>query len=226
MALASLALTTFETVRVELDLDEECDRDKIERFINAVSQAISNVAGGRVFHYEVDVVEPKRGFGDFRLIMDRAPIVSIDSILLLNIDGTTSSTFASDTYEIDGNPENGIIFRPAGWIWTAGTTASIKSDPMAGSERRAIQVTYTPGYITPQQEDDGVGTRNLPYDLEQAAIDSIVALWRGSSRDRSIASKSTEQVSTSWRNPNELIGTGPHLLLPESRAVAESYYRG
>jgi len=44
------------------------------------------------------------------------------------------------------------------------------------SQRPIYLVTYTGGWITPKQDDDGVGTRDLPWDVEQAVLDQVTFL--------------------------------------------------
>ena len=225
MTLSTFALTTFDTVNDTLGgpiIALSPAQSVVERLINAVSRAMQNVAGERPFERQIDRVENKRGYGQFQLVMDTAPIVSINQIVLLDIDGSTITTYDSDSFIVD-KPDEGIIYRPGGWVWTAGVRDDIRLTPMPTTERAQIEVTYTAGWITPFQETvpgGDLGTRDLPEDLEEACIWSVVSAWRSTNRDRNVVSQSNADVNTTFRETNK---TG--LLLPETVAVAEQYQR-
>jgi len=93
MALTVHALTTFATVRDELGLTGTDQQATIERLINAVSEAMEVAAGGRHFDFESGRVEKVRGYGDFRLVLSRPPVISISGIVLLNMDRTLHTGF-------------------------------------------------------------------------------------------------------------------------------------
>jgi hypothetical protein len=224
MALSAQALTTWETIKDEVrSISKDLTKDRSERVINAISAAMAKVAG-RTFQYEAGLIENLPGFGGPDLILGRAPVISVTSIELLAVDLVVEYTFASDSYQIKAS--TGILHRPSGWPSTAQVGPSLDGTRLADTERPAIKVTYAGGYVTPQQQVDnpGVLTRDLPYDLEEACIDSVLAkLARSPKRDMDIISKSTQEVSTQWRD-RSTIPTG--LLLKSTEAVAKSYWRG
>ncbi len=239
MAVSIHALTTYDTVKAELGLKNDMAQDAIERLINAMSEAVERMAGGRHFEYKTGEVELHPGFGDHRLILKRTPVATITQIRLLDLDGSEVSIYDPAGYTLE-NAEAGFVFRSGsilgtdfpnqrgGWPWTAQVGRGIRSELIAGSERAALEVTYDGGYITPQQEVDGVGTRTLPYDLEEAVISSVRREYRRRTRDGSIQSKSSDEVDVSFFSPSQMgdVGTSARILTPEAVAVVQSYWRG
>jgi hypothetical protein len=75
----------------------------------------------------------------------------------------------------------------------------VTQDPYVGSEGDLYTVTYAGGYVTPQQAADNVLlTRSLPYDLEQACVQGVVAMYRGRGQDQRIAQESLLSYSVSY----------------------------
>lgn len=236
MTLGVKALTTLAVVQESLDLASTEKVSLIERLIHAISDATVEFCG-REFHYEDAIVERHKGYGDHHLVVYRGPIVSLTSITLKNIDGTTALTFDTDSYEVE-SASAGIIARPGatiltsaplggGFPWTAQGGAGIRGGARAGTERASIEVTYDGGYKTPNQIDNlgQAGDRSLPYDLEQAVVLSVIYAFRTGSRDTTIASKATEEVTTTWLNPSKIVGTEAAALTPQSRAILTRYQR-
>jgi hypothetical protein len=228
MAVTTHALTRLTTVQTELNLGASDHVTALERMIDAASYAMEQAAGGRHFERTSGIVERVRGTGGLRLILSRTPIVSITSIERLNIDGTVAETYSASTYEIE-DANAGFVYRDAGWPWTGAGALDIAGSPLPWTERASLRVTYTAGWITPQQAADSVGTRDLPFDLEEATILATLALYRRRGADRSITNTTTNEASVNYAGAeqgNTLIGSEPNGILPlESLAVAKRYRR-
>lgn len=176
MALESNALTTVETVQAELN-DSSVSTTLLERLVNSVSAQIGQYVG-RDLTFESARVDNLRGYGTTFLVVTKTPLKVLTSI-----------TFAGDTvdsadFSID-NADAGLIYRRTGWIWTAPRRAGITNPPMPGMEERLYQITYDGGWVSPAQ----TGTRDLPFDLEDAAIRMIISRARQKGRDLSIKSE-------------------------------------
>ncbi len=227
MTLSAHALTTVATVLGELGLTSSPALDaRIERMIEAVSAAFERLAGGRLFYYEANIVERVRGYGGFVLALNRPPLISISSILLLNIDGTTAETLLSTTYAIE-TADAGTVFRPGGFFTTAQPGNDIRETLLAGTEARRIQVTYTAGWVTPNQAGSPTPVRTLPYDIEEVIIQSVCRVFQNSGRDINIGSEtSAGGSSVSFINDNTLISEGADLLTAAAQRTAKRYWRG
>jgi len=226
MALAANALTTYETARIELGApDDDKNKAIVERIINAVSDRIAAEAGGRIFQRSTGIVEKHPGHSDYRLALGRAPIIgSITSIILLQFDGTSLSTFDADSFEIE-SVADGILFRMAGWPDTQRPGRSIRGNLLPGTERKSVQITYDGGYVTPEQaRNDALLTRDLPFDLEEACLIGVASLYRGRGQNLKVNNEQTSDAATSWRDPG-VRGTPPSIIPREVIQIARSYMR-
>lgn len=218
MALSEQALTTVERMQ-RVDGFARIDPSLLEDLIEEASAEFVGYCG-RTFHYQADLVERVKGFGTSHLFVSNAtPIESITSIAFGL--GATTTTVDTTSYSVE-DAKLGIIRSNGGsWAWTAASSQDITGDPIAGTELRGYAVTYTGGYITPQQELDSVGARTLPRDIERAVIELTKTLYYGQSRDMSIGARSTPRGSQSMAF-NTLIGGAPGLPLGFTR-VADRY---
>lgn len=228
MALSAAALTTLATVKDELDISGTSSDGKLERLINAVSDAFATEAT-RVFQYDAAIVEKVKGHGTERILVSRSPLKAITAIALLDQDGTVADTYDSDTYEIESE-DGGIIYRATGWVWSAQTShaTGINVRKLPGTERRSIRVTYGAGWITPEQ----AGTRDLPYDIEEAVIRQVVHLWKtrndaAGASGAAIVSEKLGDYAVAYAAPDGTAwgGGGTAILLPAVAAVARRYRR-
>lgn len=94
--------------------------------------------------------------------------------------------------------------------------STIDLDAHAGvlhAHGRTIEVTYTGGYLLPGQ----VG-RDLPYSIERACIDTVLALWHRSGRgDPMIRSESVDGIgSTQYLDP----ASGSAAAMPPTATAA------
>lgn len=196
MALSANALTLVATVRDELGIEGMGKDAVLERLINAASDAIKAYCC-RDFERATVTSERMRGYARQRAMLERTPVVSVTSIVY------GGATLDASGYYLE-SADAGILFRPAGWDWTASEgDGLVVQDKQPGTEEGLYLVTYVGGYQTPAQG----GTRTLPYDIEQACLDVVVALWR--SRGARVLLEQKTDVETT-----QGLGLGP--VLPKS----------
>jgi hypothetical protein len=198
MALTSQALTTLAVLKSELGISGSTEDTYLERLIERASQGLQS-ALDRSVYYEEDIVEYVTGGGTSLLIVDRTPITSISSIIYDTGSGTTTTVDATD-YRIAA-AASGLIERVGGvWPDTSDRTG-VLLDPVTSTQRRSIKVTYTGGWVTPQQaDDDGSLTRDLPYDIEDAVLQFAVQHYREKGRDTSVKSIKALKTSVTWHD--------------------------
>ena len=114
---------------------------------------------GRIFAQE-RVVETLEGYGDVHLLLSRTPIVTVHGI-------TVDSDPLSD-FTIKDNAA-GVLHREAGWAWSSGIWWGAGQTRITGSEVPKFAVDYTGGWILPSN----AGTRDLPEDIEAAAVELV-----------------------------------------------------
>ena len=204
--LSQAALTRYETVAPRLGLTSanitaEISRAEIEQMIDAVSGALVTDIR-RPLHYVASTTERVAGYGSPMLMLDRAPITAVSSIALMNSDGTVGSTYDATSYEIHGSGVAGIIYHTGSvWPHTCISGAGFGTARLSGYERKSIRVIYASGYITPHQAStDGgsIGTRDLPYELEEVVIRSVVSLWSNRLVSDQVSSETTSDRSTTY----------------------------
>lgn len=249
MSLPITALTTYATMKSELNLPDDTRRSVVERMIASSSASIYQIAN-REFHFVPGRVESIPARGGFRLVVANPPIRTLSAIQLLSPDGTVAYTYDPTTYLIE-NKNAGIIYRTTGSYGLTGATGlsptniygrdlgwpnlgqpgdDIMSSPMPTTERPGLSVRYDSGWITPQQDlaSDGVtaiGNRDLPYDLEEACILGVVSQWTKRGRNRDVQSETMNTgISVTYRAPNVSTLTGGFLPI-EAERIALSYAR-
>ena len=214
-------LTTAQTVADELGVG--VGELRLPRLISAASEAIRRYLNRPRVHYSaafVEVVTPH--LATPRLVLGLCPVGAIASVVLA--DGTVVT--ASD-YSVEDS-DAGFLYRSTGWTWSGLLRAGLLyADPAVGTEKPAITVTYAGGWVTPVQAVSAgwVGpARSLPYDLEEACVQTVVSLYRKGGADQTIASEALGDYSVSYRTPN--IGVGAGGIMPDSvLAILDSYRR-
>lgn len=188
MALEANALTTLATVKEELGISTTQWDAQLERRINVASDAIQTYLG-RPLERATVTSERVKGYGDQRILLLRTPVVSITSIIY------GGATIDAAGYYIE-NADAGIVFRSSGWEWTAiERTDSILQEKQPGTEEGLLLVTYVGGWQTPAQG----GTRTLPFDIEQACVDTVVQGWRNKGKYQNLQNETELQADASWR---------------------------
>lgn len=133
----------------------------------------------REFYYKYNEVEMLSAFASPYLRVKRHTPIDVTQTISVVFD---SAAFDPSIYTVP-NPNLGIIYNRTGWYWTAPLLPNVQQDPFPGYENPLYQVTYSGGWVTPQQAADNpsdpiLAVRTLPYDIERACLDACVAVYR------------------------------------------------
>ncbi len=155
-------LTTLARVKMELDITDSANDDLLNVKIDEASSDAEASLGFTVPRATVDETfwrsEPIE-WPEY-LVLNRAPVVSIDSIV---IDGVilTDTTL----YRLD--PELGLLY-----------ALNSTGFPLPWYFYKSIVVSYTGGYLLPGQTN-----RDLPVGIEGAVVDMVQSFWLAKGRD-------------------------------------------
>lgn len=183
MSLDDNALTRLETVNGELGYTtgSNTSRDsRIERYINEYSDLFEAVTG-RAWYWQTNHVENVGATGRREIrVHDHRPIDTVNSVHF--DDGQTRTEIDSGQYEVRGDrhAERGVIRRINGaWEDTRVVETNVQIHRVPGTAEPHYEVDYDGGYVTPEQDANNGGlTRDLPQDIERAAI--LYAVYRES----------------------------------------------
>lgn len=207
--MAASDLTLPATVATELGVSAGDER--LPRLVAVASAAILRHLNRRQLHYAEAYVETLAGHGRPRLVLGLTPVLDVASV---TVDG---ATLEATGYEVE-DAEAGLLYRDGGWPWTGALRGGLppQNDRGAGSEKAVIAVTYEGGYVTPAQATSAGWAgpaRSLPYDLEEAAVQTAVQLYRRGGQQGDIAAESLGDYSVSYRAVS-LGGVIPDAVLP------------
>lgn len=190
--------------------------------VNAASEICEQYAG-RKFYRDTAIVEKVPADASSPVItVARPPINSITSIVY------GSATIDSSSYEIrDSDGRLGHIYSiNSTWTPTTLSMMDIGRTIVPGYERYYYTVTYDGGWYTAKQDDvDGSGTRNLPYDIEQACIAIVGWLNHNITRDPSVVSESLLGSSVTYHGQANGGGWLRHNV-PLAAAILDTYKKG
>ena len=208
------ALTTLERVKEELEITDSSMDSVLQRLINAASDAIERYTGRKFAR--VTLTEHVPGYGSDKLTLSHTPLVEIDEIRFGEAN-QTPSVIPSGDYQIEDREAGFVRLLSARWRWTGFVAQGIVPHRLPGTERPIYAVDYTGGYVTPKQaEDDVTLQRDLPYDLEDAAIMLISTRFASRGERRDIVSESVMSASFTY-------GRGE--FSPEVREILQRYRR-
>ena len=213
VALADNALTKLATVEEELGLavGGGVANDYLNRLINVYSDQIEQSLF-RQLGLTVVTDEQVAGYGTRILMVERYPVDTGETTVVKYNDDTVDSS----QYEWKDDGEWGALFYLAGvWYWGAGVANNISRDPVPGTERSRYLVSYTGGYVLPQNwtnEDF-----RLPWDLVNLCIEMVATQYRHKGQARDIK---TEKLLTSTVT---FFDSGSN---PRWEAVINKYRRG
>lgn len=165
----------------------------VQRVVTAASRAIA-VECGRSFEKATGIVEYPPSWAGPLLRVRRAPVLQVVSIYY----GTT--LVDPTVYECAGiNADAGLILRLDGcpWLSTRIYGGRITDTAIAAEGRtdaNGVKVTYDGGWVTPGQG----GTVTLPEDIQEAAIQTAVALYRARGVDAAVQSESIGDWSVTY----------------------------
>lgn len=181
MALSANALTTWATLKDALSLSDDSQQSRGERLIAVSSDLIESYCG-RAFAYSDTASERLVPSGTNRLVLTRLPVISVESV---EWDGS-----AVDDYELEDSAL-GFVWRDGGWPTNDRVPAGVALEPRPGTSQRTIVVSFAGGYVTPAQATAEL-PRTLPFDLEQACLDTACSLWRRVGSDVSLPDYAAE----------------------------------
>jgi hypothetical protein len=191
---------------------------KLPRIIGAASEAIASYIGRRL-HYAAANAERLAGYvNQVRLYLGVTPVLSVAQVVLP--DGSVL-TEAGDDFTLE---DAATLYRAAGWPFTGLVRAGLLYDmPAVGTEKRGIVATYAGGWVTPAQAASGGWAgpaRSLPFELEEACLQTVAALYAKQGADQTVASESLGAYSVSYRLPSA-VGNIPDVV----KATLDRYRR-
>lgn len=175
------------------------DDDQVIRWIREASDLLRSGAG-REFYWQSGYTERTDARDAPEIfVRDHVPIDSISKIVRQNDPSTGGTTVDSDTYEAakDGL---GTVRRVHGvWLSTAMGRAGPVGGRQPGTEQPILKVTYDGGWKTPEQDTQGVGTRDLPWDVEGAVLSHVELKWHRNGQSPGVKSLSMADGSITYR---------------------------
>ncbi len=181
----------------EMDVDPD-DSATLDKMIQQASDAIVKYCG-RYFAKQT-YEETVAGFGDCHLMLSVCPVISITSI---SYNGTTITDYTLQ------EPESGLVYREAGWLWTTKSFGGVIRKPMPLGEEFEYTIEYEAGYDLPDQL-----LPTLPGDVERAAIITVKDWFANRSRNVSIKRLKTTDLTVEHTNdaipPTALRLLSPH----------------
>lgn len=198
MTLKAHALTTLETLKSELGITDTSKDAKLQRIINAQSRRLASLMGRNV-HHETGLVEKLPGHGTARLLLSRRPVLEITAIAC--VEGQQSTTIDESSYVIESE-DSGFILRLDG-LWDTRQAHGFAYEPAAGLPLRLYHVTYTGGWVTPQQAaDDNSLARTLPDDIEEAVLALCAQAYKRGPTQIGIKSQKMLSTSKTYQSDN------------------------
>ncbi len=154
----SFDLCELSRIKDELGIIGDTDDDVLIGLIKDASEVLEEYCQ-RTFS-EQTYRETVRGFGGTNMVLSVIPVSSITQIL---------RDTAAITDFILVEPEEGILWRQAGWGWSTQYTGNtLVTHPYPGSEKYEYQVDYVAGYKL-----HNAVTPNIPRGVERAAIVTV-----------------------------------------------------
>lgn len=155
-------LTTLTRVKSELDINDSASDDLLNLKIDEASSDAEASLGFTVPRATVSETywhsEPVVEWAEY-LVLDRAPVVSIDSVVVDDV------TIDSSLYRLDA--DTGLLY-----------ALNASGFPFRWLFYKSLVVNYTGGYLLP-----GQANRNLPVGIEGAVVDMVQSFWLAKGRD-------------------------------------------
>lgn len=198
MALEPTALTTLEAVKAQLELDtaDTSQDELLEDLIQAATAAVETFCKRR-FAYQENATETFRA--DQTAFYLRRPPLAAEGLVVY---------FPPDS-------ETGTPLDPATVLWEKALGVVTLATPPAGVDPKGeYQVGYDGGFVTPEQAAQSGGTleRDLPRDVELAALLAVTALYRARGRDPNVTREALLSASQAFAG-------GWHVLSPAAQAL-------
>lgn len=192
-------LTTLAAVKAELNLSVSTFDSYLNNTISIVSDDLASRCN-RTFYYTKNIVDNVSGFASVRLRTKRAPIDLTQPISVV----FDSAALDPSIWKVE-SAENGFIYNKTGWYWTAPLLPNVQQDPYGGQENSLYQITYSGGWVTPQQALDNpldpiLSVRTLPFDVEQAAIIMCSFIFKHRNTDYTIDGEGLMSYRVKYRD--------------------------
>lgn len=176
-------LSTEATLRLELMADIEPDAAAVLSLLDQASAAVESWCG-RTFARETVSETFRLDAATLPLILGRHPIVAVT--------GVTEDGVAVVSGDREFDPASGLLWR-------------LSADTRIAWPASKIIVAYSAGYLLP-----GETGRDLPHDIERAALIVAAGLFAARGRDPLLRSESVDGVSAaSWLDPRAGAGGMP-----------------
>lgn len=189
-------LTTQARLQQELRTYIAGDDAELVDIILEASEYLANRCNRDLF-YAYNFTENLAAYASTNLQVQRHTPIDTTQPVTVVFD---AAVFDPGIYTIS-NPELGYIFNKTGWYWTAPLLPNVQQDPFPGYENKLYEVTYSGGWVTPQQaidnpDDPVLSIRTLPYDIERACL--MVCVWLYRIRGENPLFKSERMMSYSY----------------------------
>lgn len=193
-------LTTIDEVKLGLDVTGSDDDEWLASLIHGASAAIEQYTN-RIFARQT-YIETVAGSDHPKLLLSHTPIQSITSI-------TCDSEPIVD-YDIE-DADAGVLHRDVGWLRTAWVGWEVERRVVPLTDELNHTVEYEAGYLLPGQTD-----RNLPYDVEQACVITVMHWYRRERRGGGdVQSKKVGDLSVTYEFQTAKLGEfGEKVALP------------
>lgn len=222
--MSTVPLASDLTTRAQLEAALGCahDEPRTQFFVSAASDAVRSFLGRPRLHYERDRQEWKPLLLSERFVLDVVPVRSVDELKVYN------EIVEATGYYVE-YPLAGVVFVDRS-VWSSAIRrTTLQVDLMPGTERRAMQVKYTAGWVTPAQAESPGWTgppRDLPFDLEQAVISVASKLRSQAGRDTDVRGEALGSYSVQYgaafagRTESDFLGEQAISLLQPYRMLA------
>lgn len=190
--------------------------DELTALILEASEYLSGRCN-RAFFYARNFTESLAAYASTNLQVKRHTPIDITQPISIVFD---AAPFDPDVYSVS-NANLGYIYNKTGWYWTAPLLPNVQQDPFPGYENNLYVVTYSGGWVTPQQAADNptdpiLSNRTLPYDIERACLMVCVWLYRIRGQNPLLESEHLMSYSYTYRKD---------MLIPFVESVIARYRR-
>jgi hypothetical protein len=201
--------TTLARAAARLQVSES--EGELPAVITAASRALSNVLGYPA-HLREEVVETVAGAGGAYVWLKAGQVRQLRAVSVYG------QELPTEAYALDSARHGRVVRRGGLWPFTGSSSAGVSSIPLRTHDTGDIAITFDAGWVTPGQVALTPSLeRDLPEDLEEAALLTVTAWWRRRGRDTDVQSESLGDASLSY--------LATRLAVPQLAAELVSHYR-
>lgn len=210
------ALTTLADLKQELNISVSTYDNYLTLLINVASDTLCNSCN-RQFQYQNQITEAVSGYASTYLQVTQATPIDTNQPIAVLFNG---AAYNSNAYSVNAQQaKSGLIFNMWGWYWTALRMPNVQQDPYVGQENPLYSITYSGGFLTPQQVASSYTPNTgalLPADIELAAIKMCTMWYRQQGQDPSLESERLLSYSYKFTEMKKI---------PEVQSVIQRYQR-